>query len=64
MLRTMSENSGGDIAHGKTAALVMVSDGRHHVRHLVRGHAQIREDLKANGVELTDIPNGVRWKRI
>ena len=25
---------------------------------------QIREDLKANGVELTDIPNGVRWKRI
>ena len=25
---------------------------------------QIRDELKANGIELTDIPNGVRWKRI
>ena len=25
---------------------------------------QIRDELKAAGIELTDIPNGVRWKRI
>ena len=25
---------------------------------------QIRNELKAAGIELTDIPNGVRWKRI
>ena len=25
---------------------------------------QIRDELKASGIELTDIPNGVRWKRI
>ena len=25
---------------------------------------QIRDELKAQGVELTDIPGGVRWKRV
>ena len=25
---------------------------------------QIRDELKAQGIELTDIPNGVRWKRV
>ena len=25
---------------------------------------QIRNELKSEGIELTDIPNGVRWKRI
>ena len=25
---------------------------------------QIRDDLKAAGIEITDIPNGVKWKKI
>ena len=25
---------------------------------------QVRDELKAQGVELTDIPNGVIWKRV
>ncbi len=25
---------------------------------------RIRDELKAQGVELTDIPNGAKWKRV